>query len=397
MDNALPPTESILRLLTMLVRIPSRAGEDDLKPVLECVEHWFSNHSLTYQRIQSIDGAPMGLYAEVRGGRPMREGRPRRHFILNATLDTAGFGDTASWTYPPTEATDVGGWMYGRGSGDSKAGAAIFAHLLAAFAARTEDYSGRLGLLFDLEEHTGTFAGARRYFESDLTLRPDGVLIGYPGIDRIVVGSRGFLRARVTVHGVAAHSGGTTQRGLNAVFRAIRLVDALDAIVLPVASSGHFGRPPQLTVTSLHGGEGYSQVPDRCELTVDIRLTPDFDADAARRVIADVIARHDDHYATALSTSVEWIPGWPAYQVVDGHPMIVALREAASGVLGRELPCAVVGPSNIGNYLATRNIPALCGFGVRAQNLHAANEGIELATVAPVYRIYGQALARLLD
>jgi succinyl-diaminopimelate desuccinylase len=37
----------------------------------------------------------------------------------------------------------------------------------------------------------------------------------------------------------------------------------------------------------------------------------------------------------------------------------------------------------------------LCGFGVRDEGIHAANERIELASIEPVYRIYRQALHAL--
>ena len=59
-------------------------------------------------------------------------------------------------------------------------------------------------------------------------------------------------------------------------------------------------------------------------------------------------------------------------------------------------PREVAGPSNIGNYLASLSIPALCGFGPRGEQLHASDERVELASIAPVYRIYEDALLELL-
>ncbi len=393
-----PPSASITKLLRSLVDTPSRAGEDALGPVLTRIEAWFDERGLPHRRLCAADGTPLGLHAEVVGRAPLPRGAKPPFYLLNATLDTAGFGDRATWQHRPDRARAQGGWLYGRGVADSKAGAAIFAHLFAAFAARPEAYAGRLGLLFDLEEHSGSFAGARRYFEAKPAPRPDGVLIGYPGIDRLIVGSRGFLRARIVVPGVAAHSGGSTQRGVNAVLRAARLVEALHAAKLPKAAPARsgFDRPPQLTVTSLHGGHGYTQVPDRCELTVDLRLTPRFDDAAARVLVAGVVDELDRAHDPALASRIDWQPGWPPYRVDAAHPMLRAMREAARQTLGQELPCAVAGPSNIGNYLAARDIPALCGFGVRARNLHAADECMELATIAPVYRTYETALQRLL-
>lgn len=62
---------------------------------------------------------------------------------------------------------------------------------------------------------------------------------------------------------------------------------------------------------------------------------------------------------------------------------------------GADVPAAIVGASNIGNYLATLGVPALCGFGVRDEGIHAADERIELASIGSVYNVYRAALERL--
>jgi succinyl-diaminopimelate desuccinylase len=390
--ESLAPVDSIVELLSALVRTPSRAGEDDLAPVLDVISAWFTAQGLAFERLAAPDGAPLGLHARVIGG-----AGPGPHWLLDATLDTAGFGDLSTWSVPPSAATVHDGWLYGRGSADSKAGVAIFAHLLAHFASRRERFAGSFSVLFDLDEHSGGFGGARHFFERPGAPRPDGVIIGYPGLDSIVVGGRGFQRARLGVAGIAAHSGGTSHRGINAVTRAASLATALQALPLPAASTPDFPPAPQLTVTGLHGGSGFSQVPDRCEIALDIRLTPSFGAEQARALVELVVRVHDHLHPAPLATRIDWLPGWPAYRVLDTHPMVQALQDAGRDVLQQMLPTEVVGPSNIGNYLAGLGVPALCGFGVRCRGIHAADEGLELASIAPVFETYRRALSKLLS
>ncbi|MDM0033662.1 M20 family metallopeptidase [Variovorax sp. J22P271] len=385
------PTDSIVALLQALVRTPSRAGADATEPVLGCMEDWFRRRGLACRRLQGADGQPLGLYAEIAGARP---GGPWT--VLDATLDTAGFGDAASWTRSPTDPGIEDGWLHGRGSADSKGGAALFAHLLAEFGAAPEGFAGRLGLLLDLDEHSGRFGGARAFFDpppgDGPAPRPDGVLIGYPGMDRIVTGGRGFLRARLVVHGIAAHAGASRRRGLNAITRATALARALEAAPLPPTDPA-FGLAPQLTLTGIQAGDGgYTQVPDRCELRIDLRLTPGFDDAQARALVQATVERQDAAHAGAAATAIEWFGGWPAYRVPDTHPMVAALREAGRAELGIELPTGVAGPSNIGNYLHGLGVPALCGFGLRGERIHAADERIALDSIGPVYRIYRAAL-----
>jgi succinyl-diaminopimelate desuccinylase len=389
------PFDSIVALIQALVRTPSRAGEDDLAPVADCIAGWFTSRGLRHRVLRSDAGAPLGVYAEVQGSRGCG-----RWTVLDATLDTAGFGAPDSWRHAPTGAVIEGGWLHGRGSADSKAGVALFAHLLQDLAAAPDAIGGRIGVLFDCDEHSGRFGGARAFFDRPFDddagpPRPDGVVIGYPGMDSIVTGCRGFVRARLRVHGVAAHSGSAQERGINAIARAAQLCRALQSLPLPGAS-GTFALAPQLTITGIRGGgEGFSQVPDACELRIDLRLTPQFDDASARSMVADAVQRFDAARGAARASAIEWVDGWPAYQVPPLHPLTAAMQRAARRELNADVPTAIVGPSNIGNYLASLGVPALCGFGVVAEGIHAANERIALDSVAPVYRIYRDALYRL--
>ncbi len=134
---------------------------------------------------------------------------------------------------PPTSGAIVDGWLYGRGSADRKVAAAIFCRLVAALRAETSKLAGTLTVLFDADEHSGGFAGAKAYFGNG-AVRQDvaGVLIGYPGDDRVIVGSRSFLRARLTVYGTASRSGGSKDPGTgNAVEKAALLVRRLCGLV----------------------------------------------------------------------------------------------------------------------------------------------------------------------
>ena len=88
---------------------------------------------------------------------------------------------------------------------------------------------------------------------------------------------------------------------------------------------------------------------------------------------------------------------WPAYQLDAGTPLVAALTTAAATMGGHgPVRTRVVGPSNIGNYLAALGIDATAGFGVRYRNLHAANECIDLSTVPMVFAAYREAVTALL-
>ena len=195
-------TSSIVDLARALVRIPSRGGIDDYTPIVDRLEAWLSSHRMSPMRLVAADGRVVGVTAEIEGA------RPGPTFVLDATVDTAPFGDPARWTRDPVSGEIEDGWLYGRGAADSKAGVAIFAHLGARLASARDDLAGRAILLFEGDEHSGSFTGAVTFFERTAMGRKiDGLMIGYPGSERIVVGGRGFVRFIISVHGEAAHSG----------------------------------------------------------------------------------------------------------------------------------------------------------------------------------------------
>lgn len=379
---------SMTGLLAELVSCPSRTGEDNCDATLHCIATWLTQRGVATRWLHDGDGQVLGLWGEISGA------RPGPLYVLNAPADTAPFGERTAWTHPPERATISDGWLYGRGAADSKAGIAVFCHVIADLSPQRDTLRGKLGFVFDAEEHSGSFAGIRRYLETHAHETISGVMIGYPGNDKVVVGARGFLRACVHVHGVAAHSGSSSVGGINAIERAQELLRLINGSP-PPDTDPPFPLPPKVTATGIRGGGSYTLIPDHCALDIDMRLTPAFDAAAAQRWLSRLTATLDAHSAAPVTT-ITWQPGWPAYRLSADHPMVAALTAAAREVFGRDIPPAVVGPSSIANLLATQGIPATAGLGVNYRNIHAPDECVELASLEATYQTYLRAARRLL-
>ncbi|MGW3115871.1 M20 family metallopeptidase [Streptomyces sp. NPDC001107] len=382
-----PEDTEVIELAQALIRRPSRAGIDDYGPVLTVLGDWLTARDLPYRRLYDDAGRPVALLVEVAGG------RPGPWWALDACLDTAPYGDEDAWSFPPDCGDVVDGWLRGRGAADSKLAAAMFCRIAAEVHARAANLHGGLAVLLDVDEHTGGFGGARAYLADAAAVRPAGVMIGYPGPDEVVVGGRGLWRATIAVHAESGHSGSRrTARG--AVSRAARLVHLLEEAELP-AAQGEFPLPPKLTVTSCHGGEGFSVVPDRCELGIDIRTTPSFDADEAEALVRGAVAELDALLPGPRPTVITQVASWPPYRLTENQQPAAALRDAAARE-GLTVHAKTAGPSNIGNLLAAEGIPATAGFGVRYEGLHGTDERACLTDLPRVHAIYRQAALRLL-
>jgi succinyl-diaminopimelate desuccinylase len=373
--------DGIVALAAELVRLPSRGGVDSPELVLAALARWLGANSLQPRELRDADGVLVGLHLRWLAA------KPGPIVCLDACIDTAPFGDESRWSRPPTSGAVADGRLWGRGTADSKMGAAILAHVVRDLVRDGSVRRGGIDLLLDADEHTGRFGGARAYLAT-LDRKPDRAVLGYPDNQELVRGSRGFHRVRLTVAGRAGHSGATGGEAINAIGRLARLIAAIEATPLPAESAGPFEFGPKVTVTTVEGGEGFSVVPDRASCSLDIRLTPGFDAAAAMRWLEALV--------DPQTTRIETVESWPPYIVPESDAFVRAFQSAGSEAFARDIPLAVCGPSNIGNLFAAHGIPTICGLGVTAESIHGTDECALLASVPEAYRGYFEGVRRFL-
>lgn len=375
--------DGIVRLASRLVATPSCGGIDSPEPVLHLAHGWLADNHLRPRLLEDAAGKPVAVLVEIAGA------APGPLLCLDACIDTAPAGDVHQWTDPPFSGAVSDGRLMGRGAADSKAGVAILAHVVRHIA-ETGLPRGTLHVLFDADEHTGRFGGVRAYLDG-LPRPPDAVSLGYPGNDCIVVGSRGFVRARLHFSGKAAHSGAIERTGINALTKAAAFALKVSQARFPETQDAAFPFGPAATVTRIEGGEGFSVVPDHATCHIDIRLTRAFDAVKAAAWLEDMVRAVDEQ------GRIETVDHWPAYLVAPDDLLVVSFAAAAQEAFGRPVATDVCGPSNIGNLLAARGVPTICAPGVGFGNMHAADEWADLDSIAPVYAMYCAAVRRFLS
>jgi succinyl-diaminopimelate desuccinylase len=223
-------------------------------------------------------------------------------------------------------------------------------------------------------------------------------MIGYPGVDQLTIGGRGFLRGILRVRGTAGHTGSRSiNKTSNAIEKAADLVRAFAEHRSPAPPDPILDLSPKLTVTRIYGGESFSIVPDLCILSIDVRLTTAFDHIAAGNLVQTTVKEVDEAWPTTGTTVIDFQETWPAYVINRASPLRRALLAAAERHLPAPVTPKIAGPSNIGNFLAQRGIEATAGLGVRYESLHGTDERIDLSTVAPIQATYHQAILDLLQ
>lgn len=92
---------------------------------------------------------------------------------------------------------------------------------------------------------------------------------------KIVKGHKGVYRCRITNHGKAVHSS-APELGQNAILGMMEIINDLKLFGFRLGrhKNPELGRAT-LAVTKIHGGDSINTIPDRCEISVDIRLLPE--------------------------------------------------------------------------------------------------------------------------
>lgn len=203
-----------------------------------------------------------------RGGRA-----GRKPLCFTGHMDTVPLG-AAPWKRDPYAGEIVEGRLYGRGASDMKSGIAAFVAAAAAMGQRLDGSAGVV-LVITGGEETGCQGAMSLARQAGALGEAGAIVVAEPTANYPLVGHKGALWLRLRIAGVTAH-GAMPERGENAIYKAARVVQALERFDFGAVDHPLMGRPT-LNVGTIRGGLNINSVPDETEITVDIRTVPGLD------------------------------------------------------------------------------------------------------------------------
>jgi acetylornithine deacetylase len=313
-----------------------------------------------------------------------------RSLILNGHIDVVPTGPLDLWTKPPFAPHVENGWLYGRGSGDMKAG------LIAGLAAF--DALDRLGYrpaadvyLQSVVEEECTGNGALACLQRGY--RADAAIIPEPAENGLDIAQLGVMWFQVKVRGRPTHVG-HAGRGVNAIESCFPIVAALHKLEAEWNANrhelwGHHPHPVNFVLSRIEGGDWTSSVPAWCTFDMRISFYPGQSLDSVRKAVEQTVreaARNDPFLANN--------PPEVVYHGFQAEPYILQGAEAPVAVLQKSHHLA------FGEALATRAITATTDarfFGLysgipalvywpAAEDYHGFDERVNLDSVRKVTR-----------
>lgn len=313
-----------------------------------------------------------------------------RSLILQHHVDVVPVGPLDMWEHDPYGGEIVGDRMYGRGSGDMKAGAA--ANVFALEALR------RIGLqpaatvyLQSVVEEESTGNGAMQTFLRGYTA--DAALIPEPEDNMLVRANAGVLWFEVEVRGLPVHVREMGE-GSNAIDAAYRVINSLRELERKWNSekASHRGfedidHPINMNIGIIEGGDWGSSVPAWCKFQVRISIYPGDKAQNKLREISDHLSQFSrgDRFLAQNPPKVTQ-NGFNAegYYLEPGTDAEETLARAHTEAFGEPLKTLTT-PAYLDArvYALYNKIPTLC-YGPISRNIHGFDEYVSLASTRSI-------------
>ena len=319
---------SVLDLLSSMIRFPSLSGEEN--GICTYMQSYVEAAGIQTQRVGN------SLYFWIGSG-------PNK-LLLASHLDVVP--PSSGHPYPPFDAAEVNGRIYGRGAVDAKAsGAAMTSALLGLAAENWQPENGQLIVaLTECEETNYEKNGLRKLLKGHLPV-PAAALIGEPTSLIPTIAQKGLLVLRLDAKGKSAHAA-RHALGENAILKTAADVQRLSELtferVHPVLG------PTSLNVTTVQGGTARNVIPDRCTLYLDIRSTPSYTHEEivakVKEVVTSEVTVHSDRIVpvstdaneTIVDACVEALPGTEPV----GSPT------ASDWIFLKDVPTVKIGPGH---------------------------------------------------
>jgi acetylornithine deacetylase/succinyl-diaminopimelate desuccinylase family protein len=374
----------LTELLAELVRRPSENPPGAEDPVARFLAE-------TCDRLGFATGVD-----EVSPGRPnllARLGPDEPGLLFLGHTDTVPAGE--GWTQPPFGGVVADGRVIGRGAADMKAGIAAAVIAMAALERSGIELTRSVALAAVIdEEENGLGVQA--------LLRQPGfgalaAIVPEPTDLQTIIACRGNCYVEIEVTGRSAHAG-TPQEGRNAIYGAVRVVEAIRRLDAELATRRHpLLGPGSWSVGLIQGGTATAMVPDRCRVSVDRRLLPGESGDDARAQVDAAVAALDLG-ADGLHARTRLLMEIPSFALEERHDLVQGALRASVDAGAPERPVAGWTAACDGGYLMRdAGIPAVVlGPGSVVEQAHRPDESVAIADVVVAARAYALHGARML-
>ena len=308
-------------------------------------------------------------------------------------VDVVPPGPVELWTSDPFTPIERDGFLFGRGSADMKVSVAAMITAAERFVTAVPRHRGSLAVLLTSDEEgagvDGTAAVVRELQSRHMTI--DACILGEPTSverfgDTIKNGRRGSLNGVLTVKGVQCHIA-YPERGRSPILPALPALAELSAIEWD--RGNEYFSPTSFQISDIHAGTGANNtIPGSMEVWFNFRYSTEWTDERLKARVHQVLDAH------GLGYDLKWaLSGRPFLSPRGG--LVDVLMHAVKQATGVTPSLSTTGGTSDGRFLAgiSREVVE---FGPVSASIHAIDEHVRLADIAPLSTVYEQAVSTLL-
>lgn len=322
-----------------------------------------------------------------------RRGEGTPLVCLAGHIDVVPPGAVERWTSAPFTPTERDGCLFGRGAADMKTSVAALVTAAERFVAGSPDHHGSLALVFTSDEEGAGIDGTAAVVEmlQSRGIRIDACILGEPTSsallgDMMKNGRRGSLNGVLKVKGVQSHIA-YPEQGRNPVHAVLPALTELASMELDRGNTDF--SPTTFQISNMHAGAGANNtIPGALEVWFNFRFSTGSTVEQLKSRVHAILDAHDVDYDLAWTlTATPFLS--PRGRLVE------VVREAVASVTGVTPALSTSGGTSDGRFLAEVSREVV-EFGPVNKSIHAIDEHVALADIAPLSAVYERAIAELL-
>lgn len=371
----------VVDLARELVRHASENPPGEESNVASFVCEWFDDRGIDTALVEVPDPDRPSVAATVGDGSP--------RVVLNAHTDVVPAGDPAEWTFGPYAGRVDRGYLYGRGSTDTKASLAVAMTLASELRDDLEagELAGTLVVHAPAGEETG-YPGTRSLIEAGhggdlaVVLEPTGF--------RVATSAKGVATYRLDVGGRSAHASRPDDAD-NAIDELRSVLDRIERYDARLRGRrnpllGRAFATPTAVAAGLEGN--MAVVPDAGHVLLDRRLLPDDSPSSVGAELDDLFRDFD------VERSL--VQRYSAAAIRADHPLASVLRRHASDVVGVSTePFGLEAATDARSFVEVGTPAVIWGPG-RLEQAHTVDERIPVSAIEDALTVLRGAVPELL-
>lgn len=314
-------------------------------------------------------------------------------FCFAGHTDVVPSGPEHAWKTPPFTATEVDGYLHGRGAADMKGSLAAMLVATRRFVQDYPDHKGSIAFLITSDEEGPFINGTTRVIDT-LEARQEKIdwcIVGEPSStsavgDVVKNGRRGSLTGDLVVKGIQGHVA-YPHLAKNPVHEAS---EALTELASTHWDDGNeFFPPTSFQVSNLHAGTGAGNViPGTLEVCFNFRFSTEVtDHQLIERVEA-ILHRHQ------LDFDIAWTHNGQPF-LTDAGELVSAVERAIQTVTGDTTTLSTAGGTSDGRFIAPTGAQVV-ELGPVNATIHKVDECVRMDDLYSLTDMYYHTLVGLL-